>query len=373
MPFLRAHNLLAVAEMPRFLSTRAEHRLVRGLCALPPRLQRLLLGAPPEIDGQRLAPDIHMLMRLADLTGERFRASTPERARLNLRRTTEVVGGPPRAVARVEALRIPGPECELPARLYMPRVGEKPGPLLIYFHGGGWVIGDLDTHDSACRFFAADAGVPVLSVEYRLAPEHPFPAPVDDAEAAFRWAVENAALLGADPGRIAVGGDSAGANMAAVVCCAARDAGERQPAMQLLLYPATDGTERRPSRHLFADGYNLTAADIDWFEARYVPEKDLLHDPRMSVLLTEDLRGLPAAFVATAGFDPLRDEGEEYAERLRGAGVRVALRRYSDLTHSFANMTGVSRSARAAMLEVCGALRMELAVESAAIGLPAEV
>jgi len=350
--------------MPRFLSTRAEHRLVRGLCALPPRVQRLLLGAPPQIDGQRLASDIQMLMRLADLTGERLRSSTPERARLKARRTAEVTGGRPRPVGRVEELRLPGPAGELAGRIYTPGEPSRPGPLLVYFHGGGWVVGDLDTHDSACRFLATEAELPVLSVEYRLAPEHPFPAPVEDAHAAFRWVVENAASLGADPARIGVGGDSAGGNMAAVICCLARDEGERLPAMQLLLYPATDGTRHRPSRRLFADGFHLTAEDMDWFEARYVPEKDLLDDPRVSVLLTESLSGLPPAYVATAGFDPLRDEGEEYASRLREAGVEVALRRHSALTHSFANMTAVSRTARGAMLEVCGALRMGLGVES---------
>lgn len=337
---------------------------MRALCALPPRVQRLLLGQPPEIDGQRLAPDIQMLMRLADLTGERLRSATPEHARLKARRAAEVTAGPPRPVGRLEELRIPGPERDLAARLYAPAERRRSGPLLVYFHGGGWVIGDLDTHDSACRFLATEAGLPVLSVEYRLAPENPFPAPVEDAYAAFRWVVENADSLGADVDRIGVGGDSAGANMAAVVCCIARDDGERRPAMQLLLYPATDGTAKRPSRHLFAEGFHLTTADMEWFEDRYVPEKDLLHDPRVSVLLTEDLSGLPPAYVATAGFDPLRDEGEEYASRLRGAGVEVALRRQSGLTHSFANMTAVSRSARAAMLEACGALRMALGVTS---------
>ena len=223
------------------------------------------------------------------------------------------------------------------------------------------MIGDLDTHDSAVRFLAANAGVAVLSVDYRLAPEHPFPAAVDDAFAAFRWAVENAGELGADPARIAVGGDSAGGNLAAAVSLLARDGGGPAPAMQLLIYPATDAVGGQESRRLFAEGFLLTAADMDWFEEHYLPDAAAAQDPRVSMLRAEDLSGLAPAYVATAGFDPLRDEGEAYAERMREAGVPVALRRHPGLIHGFANLTAVSRTSRAAMSEVAGALRMGLA------------
>jgi acetyl esterase len=200
----------------------------------------------------------------------------------------------------------------------------------------------------------------LLAIDYRLAPEHPFPAAVEDAEAAYRWAAATAGPLGVG-GRIAVGGDSAGANLAAAVCLTARDAGAPPPAMQLLIYPATDAAGEAPSRRAFGEGFLLTRNDMDWFEDRYLPEGSDRADPRVSVLRATSLDGLPPAYVATAGFDPLRDEGEAFAERLRQAGVRVTLRRHPGLVHTFANLTAVCPSARAAMLEAAGALRMGLA------------
>ena len=337
--------------------------MLRALCALPPRGQRLLAGPPPELDGQRLASDIWMLLRLAALAGDESvtaGGASPEQARALNRRGAAACAGPPLPMARVEGLEVPGPAGTIPARLYEPVAGGGARPLLVYFHGGGWVIGDLDTHDSVCRFLAAAAGVPVLSVDYRLAPEHPFPAAAEDAAAGFRWAAEHAAELGADPARIAVGGDSAGGNLAAVTSLLARDGGGPQPAMQLLFYPATDAVGEQRSRQLFAEGFLLTRADMEWFEAHYLPSGVAHDDPRVSVLGVGDLAGLPPAYVITAGFDPLRDEGEAYAERMRAAGVRVAHWRHRGLIHGFANLTAVSRSARAAMFEAAGALRMGL-------------
>ncbi len=271
------------------------------------------------------------------------------------------MAGLPLPMDRVERLDIPGPAGAIPARLYTPsNSAAGPSPLFVYFHGGGWVIGDLDTHDSTARFLAANAELPVLSVDYRLAPEHPFPAAVDDALAAFRWATANAGDLGVDPNRVAVGGDSAGGNLAAVTSLLARDDGGTTPAMQLLIYPVADFTGG-DSRRLFANGFLLTAGDMDWFDHNYLPNEEDGSDPRVSVLRAENLSGLAPAYVATAGFDPLRDEGEAYAKRMREAGTHVALRRHSGLIHGFANMTAVSRSARAAMSEAAGALRMGLA------------
>jgi acetyl esterase len=233
-------------------------------------------------------------------------------------------------------------------------------PLLVYYHGGGWVIGDLETHDAPCRFIAANAGTQVLAVDYRLAPEHPFPAAVEDALAAYAWATGHPddPPLAAD--RVAVGGDSAGANLAAAVCMQARGGGP-PPAMQLLIYPVTECSRELPSRQLFREGFLLTRRDMAYFEDRYLPPGIERGDPRVSVLQADDLSGLPPAYVATAGFDPLRDEGEAYAERLREAGVQVALRRHPGLVHTFANLTAICPSARQAMLEACGALRMGLA------------
>lgn len=346
------------------LPVRWEHRILRALCALPPRLQRAAFGRPPTIDGQRLDPDIHVLLQLAKLGGEGSVTAgrSPEQARARTRREAAIAAGPPRPMARVEALSVPGPAGPLPARLYVPPSAPPASrPLLLYFHGGGWMIGDLDTHDSCCRFLAATAGVAILSVAYRLAPEHPFPAPVEDADAALRWTFEHASELGADRSRLAVGGDSAGGNMAAAVCHLARDRGGPLPAMQLLLYPVTDAIGDQPSRERFAEGFLLTRADMEMFARSYLPDPPAPDDPRVSMLRAKSLAGLPPAYVATAGFDPLRDEGEAYAERMRAAGVRVALRRHPDLIHGFANLTAVSRSARAAMAEAAGALRMGLA------------
>jgi acetyl esterase len=254
----------------------------------------------------------------------------------------------------------------LRVRLYVPggQPTEAPAPLLVYFHGGGWVIGDLDTHDGLCRFLADHSGCRVLSVDYRLAPEFPFPLPLEDAVAAFAWAHENAASLGADPTRMAVGGDSAGGNISTALCLQNRDAGNPQPAMQLLLYPVTDAVGGQQSRDTYAEGFLLTREDMKWFEDHYIPDGIDDADPRTSVMRAEDVSGLPPAYVATAGFDPLRDEGEIYAARMREAGVQVVLQRHAGMIHGFGNLTAICPSARTAMLEVAGALRMGLGLST---------
>ena len=341
--------------------------MIKRLCELAPRVQRRLFGPAPRIEGQALASDIHVLLRLAEMAGSpSFLAGMAvEEARASARYEATVIGhDPPIPMARVEPVEIPGPGGPLAARFYLPHglpAGTAP-PLLVYYHGGGWVIGDLDTHDGVCRFLAAYAGVAVLSVDYRLAPEHPFPAPVEDAWAAFAWAAANAESLGADPSRIAVGGDSAGGNLSAVVSILAREGGGAKPAMQLLIYPVTDSAETPRSRHVYAEGFFLTRADMELFEAAYLPPGTDADDPRISVFKAPDLRNLPRAYVTTAGFDPLRDEGEAYALRMREAGVEVAVRRHPSLVHSFANLTPVSRTSRAAMHEAAGALRMGLTI-----------
>jgi acetyl esterase len=349
---------------PPRLPPNIEHRVVRAACSLRPRLQRALFGQPPRLDGQELAPDIHTLLRLAERTGETslVEGRTVEQARAENREGVPIVTGKPRPVARVEALTIPGRDGEIAARLYVALGAPRPPqPLLVYYHGGGWVIGDLDTHDGACRFLAEFGGCRVLSVDYRLAPEHPFPAPVEDAMAAFDWAVGNAGQLGADPTRIAVGGDSAGGNLAAAVCLQARENGGPRPRLQLLLYPVTDAVGGQASRDTFAEGFLLTRNDMDWFERHYIPDGCRADDPRISMMRAPDLDDLPPAYIATAGFDPLRDEAETYAARLREAGVKVALRRHPGLIHGFANLTAICPSASGAMHEAAGALRMGLA------------
>jgi acetyl esterase len=354
--------------LPR-LPAKIEHRIVKRACGLSPRVIRRLIGPPPRLDGQELAPDIQMLLELGKRTGETslVEGRTVEQARAENRAEVPVVCGPPRPMARIEELKIPGPDSEMPARLYVALgAPQPPQPLLVYYHGGGWVIGDLDTHDSACRFLAEHSGCRVLSVDYRLAPEHPFPVPVEDAVAAFAWALEHAAELGADPERMAVGGDSAGGNLSTALCLQNRDAGNPQPALQLLLYPVTDAVGGQQSRNTFAEGFLLTREDMEWFENHYIPDGIDEADPRASMMRAEDVSGLPPAYVATCGFDPLRDEGEIYAARMREAGVPVVLQRHRDQIHGFANLTAICPSARTAMLEVAGALRMGLGLAAAA-------
>lgn len=327
---------------------------------MSPRTLRRVLGEPPRLDGQELAPDIQMLLRLAALEGEfsLVEGRTVEQARAENRAGVPVVCGPPLPMGRVENMEIPGPAGPIPARLYVGLGAPRPPqPLLVYYHGGGWVIGDLETHDGLCRFLAEHSGCRVLSIDYRLAPEHPFPAAVEDAVAAFAWAAEHAAELGADPARIAVGGDSAGGNLSAAVCLQTRGDGP-QPAMQMLLYPVTDAVGGQASRDVFAEGFLLTRNDMDWFEGHYIPDGCDEGDPRISMMRAPDVSNLPPAYVATAGFDPLRDEGEIYASRMREAGGKVALQRHPGLIHGFANLTAICPSARTAMLEVAGALRM---------------
>jgi acetyl esterase/lipase len=233
--------------------------------------------------------------------------------------------------------------------------------LLVFYHGGGWTIGDLDTHDALCRLTCRDADIHVLSIDYRLAPEHPAPAAVDDAYAAFRWACEHAAELGAIPGRVAVGGDSAGGNLAALVSQLARDDGGPMPALQWLIYPATDLSARTRSISLFAEGFLLTKHDIDWFHAQYLGGSGIdPADPRVSPLLADKLSGLPPALIAIAGFDPLRDEGEQYAMALRAAGTAVDLRFMGSLTHGFASLFPLGGGSAVATGELVSALRAHL-------------
>jgi acetyl esterase len=353
---------------PPRLSPRIEHRIVRRACGLPPTVLRRLIGPPPRLDGQELAPDIQMLLALAKWSGEvsLVEGRSVEQARRENREGVPIVTGPPRPMARVEDIPIPGPGGVMGGRLYVALgAPQPPQPLLVYLHGGGWVIGDLDTHDSVCRFLAEHGGCRVLSVDYRLAPEHPFPVPVEDVVAAFAWAHANAAELGADPDRMAVGGDSAGGNLATALCLQNREAGKPQPAMQLLLYPVTDAVGGQASRDIFARGFLLTREDMKWFEDHYIPDGIDGDDQRASMMRARDVSGLPPAYVATAGFDPLRDEAETYAERMREAGVPVVLQRHGGMIHGFANFTAVCPSAHTAMLEVAGALRMGLGLAAA--------
>jgi acetyl esterase len=264
----------------------------------------------------------------------------------------------PVPVGTVEDRSIPGAPGgpEIPVRIYWPHAGGNRLPLVVYFHGGGWVIGGLDSHDPLCRALANEVGAVVLSVDYRLAPEHRFPAAAEDAYAATAWVHAHAAELGAAPSRLVVAGDSAGGNLAAVVPLMARDRGGPPLHMQVLVYPVIDCARDTASYRDNAEGYFLTAAHMRWYWEQYLGAADGTH-PYASPLRARDLSGLPPAYVVTAEFDPLRDEGEAYAQRLRDAGVPVTLRRYDGMFHGFFSLADLLPAARAANAEVFTALR----------------
>ncbi|MFC5949269.1 alpha/beta hydrolase [Pseudonocardia lutea] len=270
------------------------------------------------------------------------------------------LAGPPAELARVEDTAAPGPEGDIPVRLYVPP-GDGPLPVLVYYHGGGWVIGNIESHDAVCRALAARAGCLVASVDYRLAPEHRFPAAVDDSYAALTWAAEKIGDFGGDPARLAVGGDSAGGNLAAVVAQLAKKQGGPPIAFQLLVYPATDRFDDSPSMRENALGPLLSRAWIEWFLGCYLNSPDEGQDPRVSPGRAEDLSGLPPALVITAEFDPLRDQGAAYVGKLREAGVDAQLLPVDGMIHGFIQMSGVLDKARETLDKAGDALRTALA------------
>lgn len=340
------------------LRQRFEFAAARWLFSLPGTLQVRLSGRPPVvIDGCALDPQMQLLLALRNLwRGAPIAELTPEIARRNFRLDTAIIAGPPIEVGAVRDLAIDGGDGPIAARHYAP-TASGPRPLLVYYHGGGFVLGDLDGHDSLCRRICRDADMHVLSVDYRLAPEHPFPAAVNDAVAAFYWASTHAAALGALPHKIAVGGDSAGGNLAAVVSQKALAAGGLTPCAQMLLYPALDRTVERPSTELFCEGFLIGRADIAWYHVQYTGSTVAQPDPAQNPLCAKNFSGLPPALIATAGFDPLRDEGEAYADALRQAGVPVALKRFAGLLHGFCSMATISPVCDAAVGEIITDLR----------------
>ncbi len=269
-------------------------------------------------------------------------------------------GEEPEPVAKVEDRSIPGPGGQIPVRIYTPQ-GSGPFPVLVYFHGGGWVIGNVDTHDPTCRTLTNAAGCVVVSVDYRLAPEHKFPAAVDDCYAATQWVAANAAAINGDSSRIAIGGDSAGGNLTAVVAIEAREQGGPPLVFQLLVYPVTDYSFSTPSYQDNADGYLLTKDSMVWFWDHYLRTEADGQDHRASPLRASDLTGLPPALVITAEYDPLRDEGEAYAARLQESGVSVTCTRYDGMIHGFYGLTAVVDQARKAVEESVAALRASFA------------
>ena len=285
---------------------------------------------------------------------------TPEDARATWKEEMAAVAGPRLAVKSVSMHEAPGPAGPLAVRLYEPEGAEAgPLPILVYYHCGGCIRGDLDTHDDVCRYLCHHAGCLVASVDYRLAPEHRFPAALEDCDAATRWVAENAAQLGADPARLAIGGDSAGGNMACGVTLKARASGVPAICFQLLIYPATDLAGETESKRLYSSGYLLNS--MPFYVASYLGPEGDASDPFASPLLVPDLSGLPPAFVLTAGFDPLRDEGDAYASRLEAAGVPAEHRCHESMIHGFVSITGLIESAEAGLADSAAALRAAFA------------
>jgi acetyl esterase len=296
---------------------------------------------------------------LADLGLKPIEDSTPAEARESMRARTAGLG-PFEDVAGVTDHRVPVEGGEITVRVYSPG-GAGPRPALVFYHGGGWVIGDLYTHDGICRSLANAAGCVVASVDYRLAPEFKYPVAGEDSYAALRWVVANAGRLGIDARRVAVGGDSAGGHLSTVVALMARDRGGPTLVQQVLLYPVTNHDLDTPSYHENATGYVLTRDAMRWFWDHYLPSPAKGREAYASPLLAPSLAGLPPALVITAECDPLRDEGEAYAARLRDAGVPVTFTRYTGMFHGFFRMTRLLDKAKAALDEVAASLRKAFA------------
>ena len=322
---------------------RVQRVVVRGSLALPRRLRRRVAGDPLVNDrGDRVDPEVHWLLFLEKLVGASIAGKTVASARQGIRDSVYLVEGPPAAVADIRNETIAGRPC----RRYVPQPGL---PRLVYLHGGGWTVGDLDTHDVVCRRLAAHGGVEVISVDYRLAPEHPFPCGLEDAVAVF------GAVCAERPGPVAMGGDSAGGGLTTAACLKLRDAGERMPDLQLLLYPGTDMLAETPSRDLFDTGFILEGASIRWYMEHYLP-----HVEERPLPLASPLRGthegLPPAILVTAGFDPLRDEGEALGHAMVEAGGEVTFLEAKEHVHGFLAMDGASPSADAEIRRIEQAL-----------------
>lgn len=337
-------------------STRLKRAFTRAATRLPERIMRTLAPPPVNADGEEMAPEIALVSRvLAVLPGTDFSDYPPAKARQIIEQEARAVADQYSAFEIEEDLVLPG---GLPATRYRAHAATK--GLVLYFHGGGFVAGSRAATDSAVRFIATRAPVDVLSVDYRLAPEHPFPAALTDARTAWDYAVAHAPRWGIDPHRIVVAGDSAGGNLAAVLCYDLRDA-DVQPLLQVLIYPVTDLSSEHPSWREFADQPMLTAKQLRWYYRHYLDGVTSPRDPRVSPLLIADLTGLPPAVVTVGGFDPLRDEGIAYARRLAAAGVPTQLLREGGLVHAFIWFTGISNASREGTAHITQAIAAAVA------------
>jgi acetyl esterase len=303
-----------------------------------------------------LEPQIKAILDQATASDAPPLSSMPVgQARDAFRAMMESFAGDPPLVAKSEDQVIGGPAGQIPIRVYTPD-GKAPFPVMMFFHGGGWVLGDLESHDALCRALAGEASCIIVAVNYRRAPEHKFPAAAEDCYAATLWVAKNAALINAKPGHLAVGGDSAGGNLATAVSLMARDRAEPRICYQLLTYPALDSSLQSKSQADFASGYLLTRADMEWFWSHYLAGEADRSNPYACPAAAKDLTGLPPAMVITGEFDPLRDEGEGYAQRMREAKVPVVCTRYDGVTHGFMSMASFLDKGRQAIRNAAAGL-----------------
>ena len=352
------------------LALRMATRAVVAALRMPDRVIRAIVGAPVEVEGAQMSPTAQLLITL-----ERFVPRADPQAVPDLvvvRRDFDIVSSVLLAgVARdvqVHDTVVAGVDGPVPARVYSPPGASGPLPLLVFFHGGGFVLGSLTSHDGICRFLSRHGGVRIVSVEYALAPEHQYPAAIDDAYAAFLHVVSNPERFGGAGDAVGVGGDSAGGALSAAVAQRCVDDAVTKPAFNLMLYPAVDGMSEHRSRQLFGRGYFFDSDMVDWYRSCYSPDHVRLFEPYASPLRAPDCRGLPPTCIVTAGFDPFRDEGIEYADRLRAVAVQVTHLHRDGLVHGFASFLACDRHARRAMLDVAAELRRMAAVAAAGTG-----
>jgi acetyl esterase len=345
------------------LLDKAQAMALRATLNLPVKAQRALNRRPVVIDGLELAPEIQLLLTLKRLARVPAAETLPvEKARVELCRQQRMVGGR-QPIGALRDLEVDGAEGPLRARLYIPteRTGADPAPTMLFIHGGGWMYGDLESHDPTCRFLAEQSGVQILAIDYRLAPEHPFPAAVEDCQAAYRWLVDHAEEVNADPARLAVGGDSAGGSLSLSTAVWAAEKG-LPLAFQLLIYPGADFVERTESRRLFGEGFVLTEVFMSGAEdAYFTPDADKGHPDASGLRRVDFPAGLAPAHVVTAGYDPLRDEGEALARLLADNGVEVDAKRYASMIHGFAHFVGAGHEGPAYNREIADRLRRALA------------
>jgi acetyl esterase len=331
--------------------------MLNTMLSLPTPVLRMLAGGGVVFQGGRTLDPRFQFLANAAKGAPPMTSVPPELARVGSAAGLSAVAGRPESGVTIETLSIDGPRGPIPLRAYRPPVTDAKAPLMVFAHFGGGVIGDLETCHVFCTLLAKLTRGPVLSVDYRLAPEHKFPAGLEDVLAAYRWARDHAERFGAAAGQVAIGGDSMGGGFAAIVAQEMQRTGEPQPVVQLMIYPAVDLASETLSMRTYADAYPLSRATMEWFVGHYLgPDADP-SDPRASPSRSKDLKGLAPAIVVTAGFDPLVDQGERYAKQLREAGVPVVYRCYDALAHAFTAFTGAVPCADVACREIAGLVR----------------